>query len=78
MTPSGRQIQRPPPRADGDSVPRPRFKTDGGRLVLGGGGIIPDRVIADSGGVDQVLAEARSLLIRAGTARRVLALVGAR
>src|SRR5439155_6641047 len=73
MTPSGRQIQRPPPRADGDSVPRPRFKTDGGRLVLGGGGIIPDRVIADSGGVDQVLAEARCLLIRAGTARRALA-----
>jgi carboxyl-terminal processing protease len=78
ITPSGRQIQRPPPRADGDSVPRPRFKTDGGRMVLGGGGIIPDRVIADTGGVDQVLAEARSLLIRAGTARRVLALVGAR
>jgi carboxyl-terminal processing protease len=78
VTPSGRQIQRPPPRADGDSVPRPRFKTDGGRMVLGGGGIIPDRVIADTGGVDQVLAEARSLLIRAGTARKVLALVSAR
>ena len=78
MTPSGREIQRPPPRADGDSIPRPRFKTDGGRVVLGGGGIIPDRAIADSGGGDQVLAEARSLLIRAGTARRVLALVSAR
>jgi carboxyl-terminal processing protease len=75
--PSGREIQRPPLPADGDSVARPKLKTDGGRTVLGGGGIIPDRLVADSGPVDVVLADARALLIRAGSARGVLAqLVG--
>ena len=52
-TPSGRSINRPrrpvtededdgaQPKAD--SVPvRPKFKTDAGRIVLGGGGIVPD------------------------------------
>ena len=48
-TPSGRSINRPrkqegdadsPPKTD--SVPRPKFKTDAGRVVLGGGGIVPD------------------------------------
>ena len=49
-TPSGRSIDRPraqssdddddAPRAD--SMPRPKFRTDGGRTVLGGGGIVPD------------------------------------
>ncbi|MEO8334058.1 MAG: S41 family peptidase [bacterium] len=51
-TPSGRSINRPrrpvtedddvgPPK--NDSTPeRPKFKTDGGRVVLGGGGIVPD------------------------------------
>ena len=54
-TPNGRSINRPrapvrdmndptPPR---DSLPpRPAFKTDGGRTVLGGGGIVPDVEIA--------------------------------
>jgi carboxyl-terminal processing protease len=53
-TPSGRSINRPR-RDDGDSAddddtpaqpdstkPRPAFKTDAGRKVLGGGGIVPD------------------------------------
>jgi carboxyl-terminal processing protease len=51
-TPSGRSINRPrrpvtddededPPKSD--STPeRPKFKTDAGRVVLGGGGIVPD------------------------------------
>ena len=53
-TPSGRSINRP--RRDGrrrrrgrrraaapdSSKPRPAFKTDAGRTVLGGGGIVPD------------------------------------
>jgi len=52
-TPSGRSINRPrrpvtddddedePPKSD--SIPeRPKFKTDAGRVVLGGGGIVPD------------------------------------
>jgi carboxyl-terminal processing protease len=51
-TPSGRSINRPhgssTPGEDGEEVqpdttkPRPRFKTDAGRTVLGGGGIVPD------------------------------------
>lgn len=54
-TPSGRSINRPRPK-DGteesdastpaDSVPRPRFRTDAGRTVLGGGGIVPDVEVA--------------------------------
>jgi carboxyl-terminal processing protease len=57
-TPSGRSINRPrpdPSAADDDddaartradtSKPRPAFKTDAGRTVLGGGGIVPDVVV---------------------------------
>jgi carboxyl-terminal processing protease len=52
-TPSGRSINRarrpvtddeddqPLPKAD-STTPRPKFKTDAGRTVLGGGGIVPD------------------------------------
>ena len=53
-TPSGRSINRPrggddaedgdPPRAD--STKRPEFKTDAGRTVLGGGGIVPDVLVS--------------------------------
>jgi len=58
-TPSGRSINRPRPdpsatddedgspadtRAD-STKPRPAFKTDAGRTVLGGGGIVPDVVV---------------------------------
>ncbi|MEP6836264.1 MAG: S41 family peptidase [Gemmatimonas sp.] len=56
-TPSGRSISRPlpteieidanNPRAPRDTA-RPVFKTDAGRKVLGGGGIIPDVVANDS------------------------------
>jgi carboxyl-terminal processing protease len=51
FTPSGRSINQPRPQSapDGgeplvttDSVPRPAFQTDAGRVVLGGGGIVPD------------------------------------
>lgn len=46
-TPSGRSINRRQPSADDqpalDSTkPRPKYKTDDGRTVLGGGGITPD------------------------------------
>ncbi|MEO6527953.1 MAG: S41 family peptidase [Gemmatimonadaceae bacterium] len=53
-TPSGRSINRPRPDNDSTGVgddaavradtmkPRPAFKTDAGRKVLGGGGIVPD------------------------------------
>ena len=49
-TPSGRSINRarrdeagPPP--DSSAANRPRYKTDSGREVLGGGGITPDVVV---------------------------------
>jgi carboxyl-terminal processing protease len=56
-TPSGRSINRPRPveGEDGDdgtrpdSTPRPRFRTDAGRTVLGGGGIVPDVEVAAVG-----------------------------
>jgi carboxyl-terminal processing protease len=58
-TPSGRSINRAHQSADDDDdqdalrslgadTPRPRFKTDAGRTVLGGGGIAPDVTVADS------------------------------
>jgi carboxyl-terminal processing protease len=74
ITPSGRQIQRPP-RAGADSTPRPKLKSDGGRPLQGGGGIVPDRAVTDTGAIDQALAAARRLLVRAGSARAVVGLV---
>ncbi|HEU5217600.1 MAG TPA: S41 family peptidase, partial [Gemmatimonadales bacterium] len=78
LTPRGRQIQRPPRPADGDSVPRPKLKSDAGRALLGGGGIVPDRLIARAGVGDTALALARSILVRGGSTRAVLALVTSR
>ncbi|MDB4886249.1 MAG: carboxyl-terminal protease [Gemmatimonadetes bacterium] len=57
-TPSGRSINRPHPSGangeEGDAAPadtskaaRPRFRTDAGRTVLGGGGIVPDVEVAE-------------------------------
>lgn len=82
MTPSGRVIQRRPPAplADGTAdtaTTRPKFKTDAGRQVLGGGGIVPDREIAvgkePSKAEDLALAAARVLLGRAKDRRTLLA-----
>ncbi len=75
MTPSGRQIQRPPRAADGDSLPRPKLKSDAGRPLLGGGGIMPDRLVAETGGADLALAEARSILLKASSTKAVFALL---
>jgi carboxyl-terminal processing protease len=56
-TPNGRSINRPRPQTsaedDGDtaptdSTPRPKFSTDAGRTVLGGGGIVPDVEVANT------------------------------
>jgi carboxyl-terminal processing protease len=57
-TPAGRSINRRPIDADGDddgeptdSIPlakRAKFRTDMGRVVYGGGGILPDVVVADT------------------------------
>jgi carboxyl-terminal processing protease len=57
-TPTGRSIDRPRAPLDEDDAgqvtpadsvrPRPTFSTDAGRTVLGGGGIVPDVVVATS------------------------------
>ena len=51
-TPSGRSINRARASedapADSSAANRPRYKTDAGRVVLGGGGITPDVVIQPS------------------------------
>lgn len=82
VTPSGRVIQRlplpvRPAAAPSDSAPpRPKFKTDLGRVVLGGGGIMPDREIpagTEQGGADRVLAAARELLARATSRQSLMA-----
>jgi len=59
-TPSGRSIHRDrkllangqyvevhPGSLKGDSLSRPTFKSDGGRIVYGGGGIRPDLIVPD-------------------------------
>ena len=76
FTPGGRQIQRPPRPATGDTLPRPLAKSDAGRPLVGGGGIVPDRVLPDrSDGIDLALSEARRLLARATTPENVFALL---
>jgi carboxyl-terminal processing protease len=51
-TPAGRSIDRAHPAHPRSNVPvdtaRPRYKTDKGRVVVGGGGIVPDLVLGDS------------------------------
>jgi carboxyl-terminal processing protease len=59
FTPSGRSIHRErklqngafvevhPDSIKGDTARRPKFKSDGGRTVFGGGGIRPDLLVAD-------------------------------
>ena len=52
FTPVGRSIARRRPNDDDDeevaTPPRERFRTDGGRIVYGGGGITPDVTAGDS------------------------------
>jgi carboxyl-terminal processing protease len=50
-TPAGRSIDRPHakrPDAPAADTARPRYKTDKGRVVAGGGGIVPDVIAGDS------------------------------
>ena len=83
-TPSGRSINRargdePPDGAvdDGDLlVPegrdRPEFRTDGGRIVYGGGGIAPDLTVAGTSVAEDELALARALGAQAARFRDAL------
>lgn len=84
ITPSGRLIQRGA-RADESEddagndgpPPRPQFRTVAGRVVFGGGGVVPDREVpapdGEAGG-DPAASLARQLLARARTTRMLLAL----
>jgi carboxyl-terminal processing protease len=85
-TPSGRMIQRPlpaPPSPGADSATaRPKFKTESGRVVLGGGGIVPDREVTLGGdepsGTDPALSLARQLLTRAKDRKALIEALAAR
>jgi carboxyl-terminal processing protease len=64
LTPLGRSISSPPPAEDADladSTPRPKYHTDAGRTVLGGGGITPDVAIGDTAAPAENLALMRAL-----------------
>jgi carboxyl-terminal processing protease len=78
VTPSGRQIQRPPRSASTDTLKVPKLKSDAGRVLVGGGGIVPDREIAETNHGDLALAEARRVLEKASTQAEVLALVSSK
>ncbi len=78
ITPSGRQIQRSQRSASSDTLPVPKVKSDAGRVLLGGGGIVPDREIAETNHSDLALAEARRLLEHAGSQAEVLALLSSK
>jgi carboxyl-terminal processing protease len=86
-TPSGRSINRPL-RADSDDVedeeprpaldsadgkPRERFRTIGGRIVYGGGGITPDVTAGDSIAAPAEVAFVRALGRRADAFRDAIA-----
>lgn len=85
FTPSGRSISKPRPRdpdepnvdAIGVALPndtaRPRFRTDDGRTVLGGGGITPDVQVGDSLTPIPVQLLARAMGKRLGDYRDALA-----
>ncbi|WP_309673466.1 S41 family peptidase [Gemmatimonas sp.] len=83
-TPVGRSINRPAPR-DRDEEPedsaevslpdtiRPRFRTDAGRTVFGGGGITPDVIMSDTTAPMQVQSLARAMGKNAGAYRDAVA-----
>jgi carboxyl-terminal processing protease len=51
FTPSGRSIARPPVDEESDDPPpasHERYRTDAGRVIYGGGGILPDVLAGDS------------------------------
>lgn len=72
-TPSGRSIMRRTPRETEfgilDEAPRerPRYRTLGGRLIRGGGGIVPDVIIGDT------LPDAREMALNAAIAGKAQA-----
>jgi carboxyl-terminal processing protease len=83
-TPVGRSINRPPERNPDDEIEpdtagvslpdtiRPRFRTDAGRTVFGGGGITPDVIVGDSVTPLPVQALARAMGKNLGAYRDAL------
>jgi len=83
-TPVGRSINRPPERRADDldasdtgdvTLPdtiKPRFRTDAGRTVFGGGGITPDVVVGDTLTPPPVQALARAMGKNLGAYRDAL------
>jgi len=82
-TPSGRRVQRPEDEVashpwtdttagvDSTAVPDSlRYRTDAGRLVIGGGGIVPDRRVAPSGHPSTALDSAQTQGLLQTFARR--------
>jgi len=47
LLPNGQFVEVHPDSLKSESLPRPTFKSDGGRTVVGGGGIRPDVVVSD-------------------------------
>jgi carboxyl-terminal processing protease len=72
-TPSGRSILRRVPRESEfgiiDAAPRerPRYRTLGGRLIRGGGGIVPDVIVGDT------MPDAREMALNAAIAGKAQA-----
>lgn len=79
FTPSGRSINRShgpavidPDSAKARAAAESRFKTDSGRVVIGGGGIRPDLIVADSAGGIAALSLTRAVGTHASDFRDVL------
>jgi carboxyl-terminal processing protease len=65
LTPLGRSIAHPPPPPGSDPTDtepsRPKYRTDAGRTVLGGGGITPDVEVGDTVALPENLALMRAI-----------------
>src|SRR5262245_66237219 len=61
---NGAFVEVHPDSVKGDSARRPKFKSDAGRTVFGGGGIRPDLLVADD-----TLATAERDFLRAAAAQ---------